>query len=211
MIQMISMKWVAEMTRKFLEDKNAIKYTNENGDILIFDPSKGKAGISKGYEEFSDTIKLAVAYADLRNIALPEDASEPTFERAEKGHSYYSIWTNCKELKTTYCVECGIGENDKSYNCGNYFLTEEKAQKVADKMNFLLKLEKLHETYCPDFTPDWNSNEGNKCHIFFNHNINVFDYTFEKKYEDLTGVFFPSDEIAEKVCDILNKEYDLPV
>lgn len=208
---MISMKWVAEMIRKFLEDKNAIKYTNKNGDVLIFDLNEGKTGNSKGYEESSETVKTAVAYADLRNIGFPEDKPEPVFERAERGRFYYSICTNCNELETTYCVECGLESNVRSYDCGNYFLTEEKAQKVADKMNFLLKLEKLHETYCPNFKPDWNSNEGNKCRIFFNHNINAFDYTFEAKYEDLTGVFFSSDEIAEKVCDILNKEYDLPV
>lgn len=140
---------------------------------------------------------------------LEAEKERPAFERVEEGKKYYVVTALTHEgVVVTEHIEEHMRCDKSNFENNNYFLTEERAEEVADKINFLLKLERLHDTYCPDFKPDWNSNKGNKCHIFFNHNINAFDYTFEAKYEDLTGVFFSSDEIAEKVCEILNKELE---
>ena len=76
---------------------------------------------------------------------------------------------------------------------------------MLDKIELLLKLERLHDIYCPDYMPNWES-DSLKHYVGYN--------TFKEKWcsccvrvmEDAIQVYFPTHEIAQKVCDILNKE-----
>ena len=98
----------------------------------------------------------------------------------------------------------------ENFENNNYFLTKERAEEVADKINFLLKLERLHDTFCPDYKPDWNGKSKEKWTVTV-----VFDYG-EKKYkpycsaveDNRTIVCFNSRETACKVCEILNEELE---
>ena len=84
----------------------------------------------------------------------------------------------------------------------------ERVEEVADKIKFLLKLERLHDTFCPDYKPDWNDKSKAKWTV-------VFDYD-EKKYtpywnivtDNRTIVYFNDSKTISKVCEILNEELE---
>lgn len=91
--------------------------------------------------------------------------------------------------------------DDDRFDNNNYFKTPERAHEVADKINFLLKLERLHDTFCPDC-------ENGRYYIFQNTESGRYCYGYIRNVPIThpTSVMFPSEEIAYKVCDILNKE-----
>lgn len=132
---------------------------------------------------------------------------EPTFERVLENKFYYMV---------SFMQGAAVGDSEREDYCGidearfnnnNYFKSPERAAEVADKVNFLLQLERFHDTFCPDYIPDWNS-DVTKFAIYYNHERTKPRYEVQPycsmRYP--TNVYFPSAEIAQKVCDILNKE-----
>lgn len=130
------------------------------------------------------------------------------FKRVEKGLHYYCVGVNELGVTVEPHVEKRLIFSDVMFKNNNYFHTKERAEEVADKINFLLKLERLHDTFCPDYKPDWDNKSESKWTV-------VFDYD-EKKYapywsvitDNHTIVYFNSRKTAKKVCDILNKELE---
>ena len=90
-----------------------------------------------------------------------------------------------------------------------YFKSEEKVQDFASKIAFLFKLQKFHDTFCPNYEPDWNDNEKVKYCIYFSHKLDSFEFGENSIVEHLSTVYFPTMEIADKICNILNEEYKL--
>lgn len=137
-------------------------------------------------------------------------SKEPAFERVKKDKNYYLLGDFCGEIIAHPIPDDGSELHKKRFENNNYFLTKERAEEVADKINFLLKLERLHDTFCPDYKPDWNGKSKAKWSVTV-----VFDYD-EKKYtpycsavkDNRTTVYFNSRETACKVCEILNKEIE---
>lgn len=161
----------------------------------------------------SDYEKLKQELEALRNkckeledkIEQAEQDDEP-IERVPKGERYFMI--GFVDGKAVVCNEsdtyCKI--DDDWFNNNNYFKTLGRAQEVADKINFLLKLERYHDTFCPDFVPDWDNFNSCKYMILYDHDHKIYEYMYCYSTEHRTLAFFPSEEIAQKVCDILNKE-----
>ena len=160
----------------------------------------------------NDTIKNAeemikLAEHERDRLADQRRESEPKFERVESRSYYYCIDTRpigivvCSELEDHTNVDNGY------YDHNNYFHTKERAKEVADKINFLLKLERLHDTFCPEYVPNWD-NDIIKYIVGFDayNNKWYIGQTFVNK--DVSGVYFPTKEIAQKVCDILNAELE---
>jgi hypothetical protein len=140
-------------------------------------------------------------------IEQAEQDDEPRFERRE-GKLYYWVSTNNGKAERVASTD-DAGRYDKPwYDNNNYFYTAERAQEVADKINFLLKLERFHDTFCPDYVPDWNNFDEGKITIFYHSKKKRYDVQPYNHIKHTTLVFFPSLEIAQKVCDILNKERD---
>lgn len=133
--------------------------------------------------------------------------TEPKFERVGNKECYWSVGTVfCNEGKAAAChhYENYARDNNTYFDNNNYFKTEKRAQEVADKINFLLKLERLHDIYCPNYVPDWDD------FSTFKHSV-IYNPAEKKWYQTVTGVigtctYFPTEEIAQKVCDILNAE-----
>lgn len=82
---------------------------------------------------------------------------------------------------------------------GNKYYTV--AVEVADKINFLLKLERLHDTFCPD----WNDKRKAKWAVVFDYAENKYASYWNPVTDNHTIVYFDSKETAEQVCKILNK------
>ena len=95
-------------------------------------------------------------------------SKEPVFERVKKDKNYYSLGDFSGKIITHPIPDDGSELHKKRFENNNYFHTEERAEEVADKINFLLKLERLHDIYCPDYKPNWNNEWESKFYIFYN-------------------------------------------
>lgn len=146
-----------------------------------------------------------------------EAEKELEFKKVDIGENFYYI-TFCDTAGiTTLCdIESppiGNPVFDPHYNAckirflnNNYFHTETRAQEVADKIKFLLKLERLHDTYCPDFVPDLSNNE-KMWRIIYDVVQGKYIATWiTSSVKRNTDTYFSSNEIAQKICDMLNKE-----
>ena len=137
---------------------------------------------------------------------LEAEKERPAFERVEEGKKYYTVTAG--SYNRVFVKE--YTRFDKlNFENNNYFLTKERAEEVTDKINFLLKLERLHDTFCPDYKPYWDNNWTQKFYVLFDNRKRK--YTNARAYsvvDNHTTVYFDSEETANKVCEILNKEVE---
>jgi len=151
---------------------------------------------------------LKAAEEERDRLADQRRENEPKFERVKYGEFYHSVgyhFFSKGKMSTYKHSENHDRDDDDYFTNNNYFYTEERAREVADKINFLLKLERLHDTFCPDYKPNWKNNKL-KYFIYYNncHKQYMISTTITVEYK--TDVFFATQEIAQKVCDILNAE-----
>ena len=138
---------------------------------------------------------------------LEAEKERPAFERVEKGKKYYAVTAPSHEgVFVKEYIEEHMRFDKSNFENNNYFLTEERAEEVADKINFLLKLERLHDTFCPDYKTDWDNNWKQKFYILFDNSRGIYLSTDAYSVDNHTTVYFDSEETANKVCEILNKE-----
>lgn len=126
--------------------------------------------------------------------------------RGEKGKYYYTV-SNFGKIVIHENKENRSLADDLYFENNNYFLSKDRAQQVADKLNFLLRLERLHDELCPDYVPDWNNYEEEKFIIAYDYedgkNKYIWGYNLSR---NTNTAYFPTEEIAQKACDILNEE-----
>ena len=150
---------------------------------------------------------LKAAEEERDRLADQRRESEPKFERVKKNENYYYLeFGSALGTATTYSdADTGHHIDKNRFDNNNYFHTKERAQEVADKINFLLKLERLHDTFCPEYVPNWDNDMIKYIVGFDAYNKKWYiGQTFVNK--DVSGVYFPTKGIAQKVCDILNAE-----
>lgn len=150
---------------------------------------------------------LKAAEEERDRLADQRREQEPKFERVKEGECYSRIAIESCGVCAIKERDIGIGMDLRRFERNNYFHTHERAQEVVDKINFLLKLERLHDTFCPDYVPDWNDNEY-KYFVFYDNRSKryIVDVSGSREYK--TDVLFATAEIAQKVCDILNTELE---
>ena len=133
-------------------------------------------------------------------------SKEPAIERVKKDKSYYLLGDFSGEIIAHPIPDDGSEIHKKRFENNNYFLTKERAEEVANRINFLLKLERLHDIYCPDYKPNWNNEWESKFYIFYNISYKKYQYGVTYWTPYCPNIYFNSEETAEKVCEILNKE-----
>ena len=139
---------------------------------------------------------------------LEAEKEESAFERVEKGLRYYYIRIDWLGASTDIIIDKRSEFDNARFENNNYFLTVGRAEEVADKINFLLKLGRLHDMFCPDYKPDWEEGK-DECKWFIRFDAKNKEYLafWTTIYRDAT-VYFDSKETAKKVCEILNKELE---
>ena len=67
------------------------------------------------------------------------------------------------------------------------------------------RLMQLHEQFCPNYFPDWKNSSSAKYTVCFSTASNrwIVDFYFNTNY---FSIYFPSEEIAQTVSEILNEE-----
>ena len=140
---------------------------------------------------------------------LEAEKERPAFERVEEGQKYYTVTAGSYNgIFVKGYIEEYMRFDKLNFENNNYFLTKERAEEVADKIKFLLKLERLHDTFCPDYKPDWDNNWKQKSYILFDNSRGIYLSTDAYSVDNHTTVYFDSRETAEKVRDVLNKEIE---
>ena len=137
-----------------------------------------------------------------------ETDSEPKFEIAQDERYYFiDFYFKGCSLNVRSDVYADVLVDRARVDRNNCFKTEERAKEVLDKINLLLKLERLHDIYCPNYKPNWHEESGSFKHYVYYDTSEAKWYPCNTQImEDAIQVYFPTDEIAQKVCDILNKE-----
>lgn len=160
----------------------------------------------KSGSEAVKSMKAALIAAEEERDRLADQRreQEPKFERVEKGEIYFTITSGLDIIRS---IEGGYSVDDKKYSVNNYFYTEERAQEVAGKINLLLKLERLHDIYCPDYKPDWERAD-DKHYVVRDEQRKKYVCGSTIGWSEVACVFFPTREITQKVCNILNEELD---
>lgn len=140
---------------------------------------------------------------------LEAEKERPTFERVEEGKKYYTVTAVSYDgIFVKEYIEEHMRLDESNFENNNYFLTKERAEEVADKIKFLLKLERLHDIYCPDYKLDWED-EKRECYWYVKFDSRTKTYKAVWGYhESSTTAYFDSEETAERVCEILNKELE---
>lgn len=164
--------------------------------------------VKSGEETISATKEmLKLAEQERDRLAVQRKETEQKFERVKEGEKYYIIdFDGYRSFVVKWDTEEDHPLDKASYDNNNYYHTEKRAKEVTNKLNFLLKLERLHDIYCPDFLPNWKNEHELKYSIFYDncgkcYRISMFDVNDYK-----INTFFATKEIAQKVCDILNAE-----
>lgn len=152
---------------------------------------------------------LEAAKEERDRLAVQQREAEPKFERVKENEEYYFInFNRYNGFIANKDIEEDHSLDEAVYNCNNYFHTEKRAQEVADKLNFLLKLERLHDIYCPNYTPNWKNNDEYKYSVYYNNCSGLYHIAIFSVNDYKNNAFFATKEIAQKVCDILNAELE---
>lgn len=201
-------QWVKKIYSDFQKDKQAIAYFGSHSCVIVYDTATVKSAIAKCRPEdvFDCKTGIAIAYARLKGFEIPKIEEEPKFKRVKTPTPYYYISNNVNGRIICYSKTEYNGIYDNChYDNNNYFHTEKRAEEVADKINFLLKLERLHDTYCPGYVPDWSNDKDHKHYIYYDEKAKRWNFDSVTKMNVAT-VYFPTSKIAQKVCNILNEE-----
>lgn len=140
---------------------------------------------------------------------LEKKQKEPKFERVPYSDAYFVVEiTNTMPAPVAYKKrEKGSSKDEFRFGTGNYFLTKDRAEEVADKIKFLLKVERFHDLYCPDYVDwEWFDCKADKYYIYYDGDMKEYCVDRTETYINPTVTYFPNDKTAQKVCDMLNKE-----
>ena len=154
---------------------------------------------------------LKAAEEERDRLADQRKETEPKFERVEGGDMYYSIgscWANQGYLNPFMFREVYSTDDNERYKNNNYFHTEKRAEEIADKIRLLLRLERLYDIYCPEYMSDWSNDNEWKYRVYFNSRSKRYCYNGTLCGKHICEVYFPTGEVAKKVCDILNAELE---
>lgn len=122
------------------------------------------------------------------------------FKRADDGEYYYTVAVDRgKATAISTYDKHGNYYDDTRFENNNYFLTEERAKEVAEKINTLLKFERIYDMLCPDYKPDWNDDDISKCNISTDYRTGAIDYQswYAKKMPTVT--YFSEDKIEDAI------------
>ena len=204
-------KWVEEINETINNDKTVCFDILPKGIVIAYDTDKMKSSISKcgKGDIFDENTGKAIAYARLRDINVPTIEEEPMFNKVKCNEHYYSIRLSSEGFippESSWFCQRDTGIDHGNFLSNNYFHTKERAEEVINKMEFLLKLERLHDIYCPDYVPNFTDKDEFQYCVFYNYPNNKWEWAVGYNTETITDVYFPTGEIAEKVRDILNEE-----
>ena len=92
-------------------------------------------------------------------------------------------------------------------SCYNRFETEEKAQAAANRINALLKLQRIADVLNEGWIPDWTNGGIGKYGLYY-HNKRQWDVTQFVHCSYPGQVYFKSTELAKEAIKLMGKDLD---
>lgn len=135
---------------------------------------------------------------------IEELEKETQFEKLKMGKEYFTIHCGSQGTDILRWIESNDEFDESFYNNNNYFHTKERAEEAAKNIRVLLKLWRLHDTLCEDYVSNWDEEEA-KWIIFYSYSKETWceEWWVSNNYN---LPCFPTKELAQKACDILNVE-----
>lgn len=194
-------KWSVENYSNCVCDTN-VEIVRCGGKVFVLNKETGNTGVAD--IESTRELAVAIAYAKCIGQEVPELNLIPEITRVGYGNEYYSI--NAFGYSAAGTDTRDAIDNDK-YEIGNYFTSKEHSKSVAEKFRMLLKLETYKAALCPDYEPNWEDDTYKYTITKYHENGNDFEYKVTPmcRAEDFIGIYFPTEEMAQMVCDALNR------
>ena len=117
--------------------------------------------------------------------------------RAENGGRYYYIDTN-GETSVRTVTDIRYEDDDDSYNVGNYFQTQEEAERVIEKIKIYTRLKDLALRLNKSEEIDWKENKQAKYYIYYDYEDGKLSCSYSCKYKDVGQIYC----LAENFLDI---------
>lgn len=93
--------------------------------------------------------------------------------------------------------------DDKRYSCGNYYRTNELAERDAKELALRGRVRQLRDALCEGNR--FVENELNYS-IRYNHKTRMYQPSYSANVQIIAGVYFDTEEHAQQACYILNAE-----
>ncbi len=142
-------------------------------------------------------------------ITEAEKKAFPSFCRVKKGSKYTTIFTNQGDFKVQ--AECDTGTNDRTAGSrfirNNYFHSQIRAEETARQLRYILRLARLKDTFCPEYTPNLKDRNEPKYGVYWSEKDKEYKYTIYTEF-DPAKTYFPTAETAKEVCRILTQEHN---
>lgn len=146
--------------------------------------------LKKKYEELGKEIERLENQSDVNWRA---GLNEMYFYINEYGDIYYEF-ENDSEF------------DDNAYKTGNYFKTEEQAEKILEKIKIYVKLKRVAEKLNNGQKIDWNNNEQKKYYIsFFEGNKKLYS-TYMYNTKDIGQIYCLDEDFLEKAKQEIGEE-----
>lgn len=145
-----------------------------------------------------------------RKVALQEELK---LEKLKTGIEYPSL-----KINETYWIISNQGDICRSwwsrdnmdkarYEIGNFFYTEQEAEKEIDRRNLLTRFRQFRDKCNGDWKPDFDNSSTWKCYLTFNHTMNkmVIYSTCNLEKFNLFGYFIKESD-AERAIELFGDE-----
>lgn len=147
---------------------------------------------------------------------LQEIEDEPDIQRVGVGEPFWYIQLGdygvnviqCNEPTGRSCYDITETIGARLFRNSNYFLSKERAEQVAEKIDAVLKVERMHDAFCPELV---DGTEENAYYVGLSLKYHEFVYVPYRPQETpdvLIVAKFGSSEVATKVCQILDRKKD---
>jgi len=100
-------------------------------------------------------------------------------------------------------VVCNGASTAYSKEFGTERPTQSQAERASVEMRRFNRLLALRDELCGDAVANWTDNESNKWILYFDNKDNEWT-TGKNQYMQYVGIYFTSEEAAQKACDMLN-------
>lgn len=147
---------------------------------------------------------------------LQEIEDEPDIQRVGAGEPFWYIQLGdygvnviqCNEPTGRSCYDITETIGTRLFRNSNYFLSKERAEQVAEKIDAVLKVERMHDAFCPELV---DGTEENAYYVGLSlkyHEFVYVPYMPQETSDVLIVAKFGSSEVATKVCQILDSKKD---
>ena len=138
-------------------------------------------------KEKQEELKKEIEKLGTQIKGLEEQEKKCKRWRASRNGKYWHITPSASAI-VNYTIEINDDQDNRSYETGNYFRTEEEAEKVVEKIKIYTQLKDLALRLNQGRKVDWNSSVQAKWHIYYDHNDSLTTIG-NYRYQDLGQIY----------------------